>query len=172
MSKLYIATLLVLVGCGRAGGLDELSSTTDGGSGNMNDLSAGGGCGKGQTTCGTTCADLQSDPKNCGKCGLACSAKQVCSQGACASSCARPHRLQRRVRRSHQRRAELRRVRELVRPELLRQRRLPEDDEHVHAAADLLQRHLHQHSARRPQLRRVRQPLPQRPELHRRHLLV
>jgi hypothetical protein len=35
----------------------------------------------------TTCTNTQTDPMNCGKCGNACMAGQVCSAGACASMC-------------------------------------------------------------------------------------
>ncbi|MBI3181312.1 MAG: hypothetical protein HYZ28_04135 [Myxococcales bacterium] len=33
--------------------------------------------------CGTTCADFQSDPGNCGACGRSCTAGEVCANGAC-----------------------------------------------------------------------------------------
>ena len=35
----------------------------------------------------TTCSNTQSDPMNCGTCGHACMAGQVCSAGMCASMC-------------------------------------------------------------------------------------
>ncbi len=41
-------------------------------------------CDNGLTRCGDTCVDLQKDTANCGKCGTACGAKEVCSAGACA----------------------------------------------------------------------------------------
>ncbi len=58
-----------------------------------------GGCGStcggntsGQTLCGADggspyCAPLQTDNQNCGKCGVKCGANEVCSNGACQSSC-------------------------------------------------------------------------------------
>jgi hypothetical protein len=39
-------------------------------------------CPSGQTACGTSCVDLQTDPKNCGKCATAC-ASGVCTAGVC-----------------------------------------------------------------------------------------
>jgi formylglycine-generating enzyme required for sulfatase activity len=45
------------------------------------------GCAAGQTNCGGTCRDLQSDPADCGMCGRACTAGQMCSQGMCQLSC-------------------------------------------------------------------------------------
>src|SRR5574337_767341 len=45
-------------------------------------------CPDGQTSCGTMCVDTTSDPANCGACGNACSASQVCNAGVC--DCAAP----------------------------------------------------------------------------------
>jgi hypothetical protein len=39
-------------------------------------------------TCGGKCLETQSDPANCGQCGVACPANQVCSKGACGKGCA------------------------------------------------------------------------------------
>jgi hypothetical protein len=49
---------------------------------------AGGaaGCESG-TLCGGTCVDLMSDQGNCGACGTACGAGQVCSGGTCTLDC-------------------------------------------------------------------------------------
>jgi hypothetical protein len=38
-------------------------------------------------TCAGVCADLNTDPKNCGACGTTCASDGVCVNGACASSC-------------------------------------------------------------------------------------
>jgi hypothetical protein len=35
--------------------------------------------------CGTSCLDVESDPDNCGGCGIACDPDQYCSQGVCLS---------------------------------------------------------------------------------------
>ena len=35
------------------------------------------------TTCGGVCANLASDPLNCGACGVACASAQACSNGRC-----------------------------------------------------------------------------------------
>lgn len=37
--------------------------------------------------CGASCVDVKYDPGNCGACGKACTSDQVCSAGACASTC-------------------------------------------------------------------------------------
>jgi hypothetical protein len=44
---------------------------------------AGGCCGAGQTCCGTTCVDLQTDSQNCRGCGNACVSGEGCCNGAC-----------------------------------------------------------------------------------------
>ena len=38
--------------------------------------------------CGTICTDVQTDSANCGDCGAACLAGQVCENGACKFNCA------------------------------------------------------------------------------------
>jgi hypothetical protein len=45
-------------------------------------------CNNTQKVCGGACADVQTDPKNCGDCGNACPAGQVCSTGTCVGTCA------------------------------------------------------------------------------------
>ncbi|HTR51519.1 MAG TPA: hypothetical protein VMJ10_12475 [Kofleriaceae bacterium] len=50
----------------------------------------GGGadkCKVGETSCGGTCVDLLSSNSDCGACGSACSAAQVCGNGTCADNC-------------------------------------------------------------------------------------
>jgi hypothetical protein len=44
--------------------------------------STGVNCSKYLTACGTTCADIKTDPNNCGGCGLACQPSQLCQAGA------------------------------------------------------------------------------------------
>jgi hypothetical protein len=41
-------------------------------------------CPAGQTTCGSTCVSLSTDPNNCGGCNQACAAGFMCANGACA----------------------------------------------------------------------------------------
>lgn len=43
-------------------------------------------CPAGQTRCAGVCADLDSDPQNCGSCGNACNANGACSTGVCCPS--------------------------------------------------------------------------------------
>ena len=44
-------------------------------------------CGAGLTSCSGSCVNLSSDRSNCGLCGRACGADQVCSGGTCSSVC-------------------------------------------------------------------------------------
>src|SRR5688500_4376245 len=44
-------------------------------------------CPSGQTICGRRCVDIRTDRMNCGACGRACSAGQICSAGACRAGC-------------------------------------------------------------------------------------
>lgn len=37
--------------------------------------------------CNGTCVNLQTDVNNCGKCGNTCASGQICTNGACVSSC-------------------------------------------------------------------------------------
>src|SRR5438067_8900125 len=48
---------------------------------------AGATCSSGLTNCNGDCVDITSAHDNCGICGHACTAAQVCSAGACASGC-------------------------------------------------------------------------------------
>jgi hypothetical protein len=45
-------------------------------------------CDAGLTACGDACLATSSDPLNCGSCGKKCDAGQVCSGGACGTTCA------------------------------------------------------------------------------------
>ncbi len=47
-------------------------------------------CPVGQTLCMGVCTNTLTDTMNCGLCGMACAAGQVCSAGACMSSCLAP----------------------------------------------------------------------------------
>ena len=44
-------------------------------------------CGPGTSQCGEVCVDTQVDPRNCGKCNIACDPGQACSAGTCVLSC-------------------------------------------------------------------------------------
>jgi hypothetical protein len=44
-------------------------------------------CAAAETDCNGTCADTQSDPANCGGCGVACAAGEACTGGICQVPC-------------------------------------------------------------------------------------
>ena len=44
-------------------------------------------CAAGEIRCGAACVKLNSDPKNCGGCGIGCDANKVCNGGICTTSC-------------------------------------------------------------------------------------
>jgi hypothetical protein len=50
-------------------------------------VDGGNACPSYQTSCGGACIPTSNDPNNCGGCGMACTGADVCSAGACASSC-------------------------------------------------------------------------------------
>lgn len=58
------------------------SSSPDGGTSD-----AGLRCPVGLTACGTTCVDTDFDRANCGSCGNACGATDLCAGGSCAGEC-------------------------------------------------------------------------------------
>jgi Stigma-specific protein, Stig1 len=76
-------------GQGGAGGSEGLGGTPTTGEGPGGGGEGGGGaCGPGLTGCDETCADLQTDPANCGFCGARCPADQTCTAGSCIARCA------------------------------------------------------------------------------------
>lgn len=48
------------------------------------------GCDVGELECGETCVRPDSDPMNCGGCGIACAAGDVCAAGECTDACRLP----------------------------------------------------------------------------------
>ena len=46
-----------------------------------------GQCPPGQTLCGGTCVDINSNSNHCGACGSTCPPGQICVNGTCATSC-------------------------------------------------------------------------------------
>jgi hypothetical protein len=55
--------------------------------GGSSDGTSGLNCVGGTVACGDKCIQLDLDPKNCGACGKACNAGEVCSAGMCAMNC-------------------------------------------------------------------------------------
>jgi 5'-nucleotidase len=78
-------------GCGTGDSPGDSSSGTGGASSSSSSGSStsggAGGCAGGSTVCGARCVDLQADLANCGVCGKACAAGEVCSNSACSLSC-------------------------------------------------------------------------------------
>ena len=71
---------------GRGGPVDggpgvDASAAADGGGGDA------GPCGPGATLCGGMCIPTSGDRMNCGACGHVCAAGEVCSEGACGTTC-------------------------------------------------------------------------------------
>src|ERR1039458_6675680 len=92
---LLIGVTLSAGGCA-SGGSDTGGGGDDGGNGGDVAISDGAneaGCTAGKTKCGTTCTSISTDPKNCGRCGLACAGGEVCSKGTCGFSCSPPETL-------------------------------------------------------------------------------
>ncbi|MFO0560623.1 MAG: MXAN_6577-like cysteine-rich protein [Polyangiales bacterium] len=63
------------------------ASAPDGSSMDAVAVDTGPTCGAGQILCSGQCVSTQSDRANCGACGMACPAGQICAMGACATSC-------------------------------------------------------------------------------------
>ena len=94
-----VFAVVLLVACGgniepdaplaaEAGAIDAPGTSSGDGDGMGPDggTSEGGGikgssCGAGESPCGAVCVDEQTDPNNCGGCGLVCSTP--CTQGRC-----------------------------------------------------------------------------------------
>jgi hypothetical protein len=81
MSRLFTLTLTLLLPAACSLSLPSKYSAQDASSPDNPDY-----CPEGQIRCGDLCADLGSDPWNCGGCGHACRPDQMCSSGLCACS--------------------------------------------------------------------------------------
>jgi hypothetical protein len=66
-----LALSLVVSACLEDAGFDETSAD----------------CEAPAVACGSSCADVKTDPANCGSCGRACEASEACSAGACVGEC-------------------------------------------------------------------------------------
>lgn len=94
----FVLVVGVAVGGGGCanGGSDTATGDDSGVEGDVTTGEGGEGgipCPSGQSRCGTACVNLVTDGKNCGKCGNACGASQVCSGAACSFSCSPPETL-------------------------------------------------------------------------------
>ncbi|MBL8679311.1 MAG: hypothetical protein JNK05_09110 [Myxococcales bacterium] len=69
--------------CGRCGNACPVPT---GGSATCSAGTCGGTCPAGQTLCGTSCINTQSDNMNCGACGTVCAGGMVCSAGRCGAA--------------------------------------------------------------------------------------
>lgn len=65
------------------GAMSDADVGSDGGS-------TGPRCDVGELLCGEVCVRPDSDPMNCGGCGVGCDADQVCAGGSCESDCSAP----------------------------------------------------------------------------------
>lgn len=74
--------VVVVIGPG-GGSLDAGIGGRDDGGFEPGDAGLFGGCPEGQLVCNGVCADAQSDPTNCGACGIACTGVALCQQGVC-----------------------------------------------------------------------------------------
>ncbi len=80
----WVTRVVLAVGCCAAG-----AATVNGCSSRFTPEVAppGVACPGSSKTCAGSCVDVAFDPKNCGDCGAACAAGEVCSSGKCGSSC-------------------------------------------------------------------------------------
>ena len=74
----FCSGLAIYVGCATAG---TVTFSDDAG------VPPAGGCDGGLSACGSSCVDTSKDAKNCGACGKACAANEVCVSSACTVSC-------------------------------------------------------------------------------------
>src|SRR5687767_7985602 len=70
-------------GCGET---EEIAPTEDSGT-ETSTPTGPTSCRQNEAQCGAACANLRTDPANCGACGTACTAGQVCDLGRCAAGC-------------------------------------------------------------------------------------
>lgn len=91
LGTVAITSLLVTaswLGCGGDNGTTN-SVTTSGSGGTGGGGGAGGAeCGQDFASCNGLCVNVLSDATNCGACGVACAAGEVCDLGGCALNCA------------------------------------------------------------------------------------
>ena len=90
-SVLFLALSVGAGGCSSStttpSGGDEDTGTPGVDSGGTD---TGATCSGDQKVCGGACTSVQFDPSNCGDCGKKCGAGEVCSLGACKTSCDAP----------------------------------------------------------------------------------
>lgn len=93
---LALGVALSANGCANGGGTSGSSGDGGGGPPDVTTPDAptdASTCAAPKTLCGSSCTSTSTDPKNCGKCGAACGANQVCNDGVCSYSCTPPETL-------------------------------------------------------------------------------
>jgi hypothetical protein len=88
-----VGAVLALPACGSDSGvsigdLPDANLEAGEGSTSQGDGAASGLCTRPEeVACRLSCVDLRSDPQNCGSCGTACAASEVCDLSQCAAGC-------------------------------------------------------------------------------------
>ncbi|MBK7396800.1 MAG: hypothetical protein IPJ34_10985 [Myxococcales bacterium] len=94
LASLFVGSAGCLVGCGGATELDPFGTVDGGGTDTStdgtSDVPFDGSCTFPDVKCGSTCTNLDSDPKNCGACGKSCAVGEFCAIGACSATCSAP----------------------------------------------------------------------------------
>ena len=85
-SALALSALLGCTGNSVVGGAQDAAVADIG-------VDSGAACPSPLASCVGRCVDPSADRANCGGCGIACAAGQVCQTGACVPDCARTERL-------------------------------------------------------------------------------
>jgi hypothetical protein len=83
---LLLASTLTMVTPGWTAGLTYGREKLKGTSKTEGDYNLQPRCRAGQVSCGSTCANVQTDSRNCNSCGVACAKGEICANGSCERS--------------------------------------------------------------------------------------